>query len=1072
VLTGLAAAGLLLVLMVGVPRLLVRIGPDLVDLPTVAGTMPQALWQPDDGTLLIALALVGAWVAWAVVAVSVLLEVIAHLRGVSAPRLPAIGAIQQVVAALVSAVLLLTGPSAPLGHAGASPPTSITAPHLPSHLPGTAAGVHTAFESGTPSTEQPSSSPPVAGHPPSPARAAASSEPDPVVVVARHDTLWGLAERHLGSGQRWREILTLNRGRPQPDGGMLTDAAHLLPGWRLRLPADAHLPNRSDPRPDTDPAAHVVQAGDTLWDIAEDHLGDPLAYRSVYRANAGDPQPDGRRLTNPDLIHPGWQLNLPNARAGTDGGGDRPGVNGARTTPEGDARRSAPQPTAPAPAKPERSPRAPRVGARSPAARTQPDRAPDPAPGVAGSPDATPTTPATPPTTPEDISGAPRAVPMDADGNTPPLPPVVLGLSTLLLAGMIAELARRRGRQRRHRPVGHVLPIPEGPPARTEQAARAAAAAAPDPAAVRAALQRLAGACRHADQPLPNLAWLTVDDEQLLLHLHPNQPPLPPPAQQVDEHQWRLPLHTEADETGDDDHDGPAAAERATGSPYPALLTVGVDPDGRHVQVNLDSVGELVVTGRPDQTKPVLNAAVLELALTAHHSDVRVTTDLPHQTIAAAFPHLAAPTGGLAAGMLHQLNSTAATLADLGTPDLRTARSQHPEQAPATHVVVSDRPLGLRVRPWTGICAVRASSVTVPDGWRITIAPDGTATLHPAGVAISVAAVGDEEFDRLLHVLHVADQPTHPLDVVPIDDHATDDTGTDTAEDPDDAQLTGADDAGRLDCRRHGEQDEPSGWPEPASAVTSLPLLPVRTSRSTSDDGGEIKAAAAADLTGWAQVGVLGPVVVQHPTTDFTHPRRARGVELIVFLAVTCKASPHVLDEAIWPAQRVSNTARNAFVHRVRDWLGTAPDGQPYLPEVKDGGDYRLHPVVATDWQQFTALAASGMAAGPEGLPDLEAALALVRGRPFQGIDPAHYTWAEPHTQDMIITITDVCHHTYQAHADARRWRHAARAATLGLHVDPGHDQLTEDALHAAHTLGDTDLGQRLQARRDAVEDW
>ena len=32
------------------------------------------------------------------------------------------------------------------------------------------------------------------------------------------DTLWGLAERHLGSGEAWREIAALNRGRKMADG--------------------------------------------------------------------------------------------------------------------------------------------------------------------------------------------------------------------------------------------------------------------------------------------------------------------------------------------------------------------------------------------------------------------------------------------------------------------------------------------------------------------------------------------------------------------------------------------------------------------------------------------------------------------------------------------------------------------------------------------------------------------------------------------------------------------------------------------------------------------------------------
>ena len=36
--------------------------------------------------------------------------------------------------------------------------------------------------------------------------------------VARGDSPWSLAERHLGDGLRWRELWDLNRGVPQADG--------------------------------------------------------------------------------------------------------------------------------------------------------------------------------------------------------------------------------------------------------------------------------------------------------------------------------------------------------------------------------------------------------------------------------------------------------------------------------------------------------------------------------------------------------------------------------------------------------------------------------------------------------------------------------------------------------------------------------------------------------------------------------------------------------------------------------------------------------------------------------------
>ena len=56
----------------------------------------------------------------------------------------------------------------------------------------------------------------------------------------QRDYLYGIALRTLGDGARYREILALNRDRPQPDGGRLTDAlTPLRTGWVLELPPDA-----------------------------------------------------------------------------------------------------------------------------------------------------------------------------------------------------------------------------------------------------------------------------------------------------------------------------------------------------------------------------------------------------------------------------------------------------------------------------------------------------------------------------------------------------------------------------------------------------------------------------------------------------------------------------------------------------------------------------------------------------------------------------------------------------------------------------------------------------------------
>ena len=68
-------------------------------------------------------------------------------------------------------------------------------------------------------------------------------------AVVAGDNLWDLARAYLGSGDRWHEIYALNRGRPQPGGGTLTDPARIYPGWDLLIPAAGQHPRHGRGNP-------------------------------------------------------------------------------------------------------------------------------------------------------------------------------------------------------------------------------------------------------------------------------------------------------------------------------------------------------------------------------------------------------------------------------------------------------------------------------------------------------------------------------------------------------------------------------------------------------------------------------------------------------------------------------------------------------------------------------------------------------------------------------------------------------------------------------------------------------
>ncbi|KRE37730.1 hypothetical protein ASG73_08780 [Janibacter sp. Soil728] len=221
-----ALVGILLIV-VGLPAALVVLGgnPLPAEIPSLS-EVGDALTRPDDGTLLIAIITVVGWLVWASLALSFLVEIPAAIRGVPAPRLPGLSWQQGRAAAMTGAVVAMLA----IGAVGGATPANALTQDM-----GTG--------SATPATalaQDMGSSPSAGGDSAGPSASGAAE--GHVVTVRTGDTLWDIADRELGDGQRYPELLASSAGLPQPDGGVLSSADDIRLGWLVMIPTATHTP--------------------------------------------------------------------------------------------------------------------------------------------------------------------------------------------------------------------------------------------------------------------------------------------------------------------------------------------------------------------------------------------------------------------------------------------------------------------------------------------------------------------------------------------------------------------------------------------------------------------------------------------------------------------------------------------------------------------------------------------------------------------------------------------------------------------------------------------------------------
>jgi len=372
--------------------------------------------------------------------------------------------------------------------------------------------------------------------------------------------------------------------RPAP-----ADAPSLVASLRRNQPAIARLvdvdiptasasPNSIGPVADPHAATahvatlYVVVPGDTLWDIAQRHLGDPLRWPEIYQLNAGKPQGDGRELADPHWIFPGWQLELP------------PSMTEPHIAP------------LPAPSPP------------TPTTRPRPLVVPS---SVAPNPTAPATTRlAAPPTgaqpaPPESTAVTSRSRTHQERRSDDSL---LLGVAGLTAAvGLTAALDLLRRRQRKRRRPGRAAPPPAPELAATELAVRALAANA-SCSWLDVALRSLTGQLRvRRGDRAPHPVAVQLREHNLVVMLDEPSPDAPKPWTTTPPGWlWELPRSISQSQLESAARDGCA--------PMPALATIGRGPDGP-VMVDLEACGLACIAGAPAQARALARSVALELAV-------------------------------------------------------------------------------------------------------------------------------------------------------------------------------------------------------------------------------------------------------------------------------------------------------------------------------------------------------------------------------------------------------------------------------------------------------------------------
>ena len=216
-------------------------------------------------------------------------------------------------------------------------------------------------------------------------------------------------------------------------------------------------------------------------------------------------------------------------------------------------------------------------------------------------------------------------------------------------------------------------------------------------------------------------------------------------------------------------------------------------------------------------------------------------------------------------------------------------------------------------------------------------------------------------------------------------------------------------------------------------------------------------------VRGWCEVALLGPVTV----TLGDQPVDLSPVlsQVLAFLATHPDTTTELLEDAVWAGQAAGSGQRvRAALTRLRHAVGATPDGEPLVPR-RGPGDHTLElsPAVSTDLDRaFGNLEAARRLKGDERLARLLAALALIRGAPFQDLT---VSWAADLEHEAIARLQDAALEAASALLEAGRLDEAEHAVQQGLKLCDPCEPLYVVWARIEHARGRPDRISRLWTR-------